>query len=216
MSSFVLFATVSMCKQLGAVVDDILCIFLQKNQHQNFARVCKLLLQRFNRLIPDGDEHERDVCEHCGFIDYRNPRIIVASVVSKNDQILLCKRAIEPRKGYWTIPAGFMELGETVEEAAIREAKEEAIADIEIDCMLAIYPIPRIGQVQIMFRANLISDYAVGIESEEVCLLDWKDIPWRNIAFPSVTWALTHYAETRELRTFIPFGNPEGTDHITR
>lgn len=175
-----------------------------------------LLPQEFDRLTPEGDEHKRDVCRHCGFIDYRNPRIIVAAVASKNEQVLLCKRAIEPRKGYWTIPAGFMELGETIEEAAIREAKEEALADIEIDRMLAIYPIPRIGQVQIMFRAKLVSDYGVGIESEEVGLYDWSDIPWRDIAFPSVTWALAHYAETRGRNDFIPFGNPAGTDHITR
>lgn len=206
-----------MCPRLGKVGNEILRI--ESSREPWIVEVTgtgEMLPQNFDRLIPEGDERERDVCRHCGFIDYRNPRIIVASVVSKNEQILLCKRAIEPRKGFWTIPAGFMELGESIEEAAIREAKEEALADIEIDCMLAIYPIPRIGQVQIMFRAKLVSDYAAGIESEEVGLYDWKDIPWRDIAFPSVTWALTHYAETRNTTSFIPFGNPSGTDHITR
>ena len=105
--------------------------------------------------IPDGDDKERSVCQRCDFIDYQNPKIVAGSVVLKDDKILLCKRAIEPRKGFWTLPAGFMELGESVEEAAQREAKEEALADIEIDRLLAVDSVPRIGQVEVRFGVGM-------------------------------------------------------------
>ena len=119
-----------------------------------------------------------------------------------NDKILMAKRAIEPRKGFWTLPAGYMELGETTEQAAQREAKEEACATIEIDRLLAMYSVARIGQVQIMYRARLVNeDVAAGIESEEVALLDWSEIPWDQLAFPTVVWALAHFHEfTRQVR----------------
>lgn len=172
--------------------------------------------EKFELRVPEGDDRERRQCLTCGFVDYRNPRIVAGSVVTKGEQILLCKRAIEPRKGFWTLPAGYMELGETVEEAAQREAREEACADIKIDRMLATYSIPRIGQVQIMFRATLESDFSAGPESLEVQLFDWKDIPWSELAFPTVVWALTHYAETRHSSDFVAFGNPAGTDKVTR
>ncbi len=170
----------------------------------------------FALAIPPGDDKQRRVCQRCDFIDYQNPKIVAGAVVLKGDKILLCKRAIEPRKGYWTLPAGFMELGESVEEAAMREAQEEALADIEIDRLLAVYSVPRIGQVQVMFRARLKGDYGIGPESEEVKLVDWKDIPWSELAFPTVVWALTHYAETRDQDVFAPYANPPGTDGLTR
>ena len=170
----------------------------------------------FGLEIPPGDDKERRVCQKCDFIDYQNPKIVAGSVVLKDDKILLCKRAIEPRKGFWTLPAGFMELGESVEEAAQREAQEEALADIEIDRLLAVYSVPRIGQVQVMYRARLLGDYGVGPESEEVKLVEWKDIPWSELAFPTVVWALTHFAETRDQAVFAPFANPPGTDALTR
>jgi len=157
----------------------------------------------------------RRVCAHCEFIDYVNPKIVAGSVVTKGDRILLCRRAIEPRKGYWTLPAGFMEEGETVEEGARREAREEACADIRIEQLLAVYSVPRIAQVQVMFRAELMSDISAGPESEEVGLFAWKDIPWSELAFPTVIWALTHYAETRHLPAFPPFANPPGTEKLT-
>ncbi|MEO1100605.1 MAG: NUDIX hydrolase [Pseudomonadota bacterium] len=170
----------------------------------------------FDRLIPAGDDRERNVCRHCDFVDYQNPRIVAGAVVVRDEKILLCKRAIEPRKGFWTLPAGFMELGESVEEAAAREAMEEANATIKIDNLLAVYSVPRIGQVQVMFRARLASEVSAGPESEAVGLYDWKDIPWRELAFPTVVWALTHYAETRGQGTIIPFANPPGTEALTR
>ncbi len=166
--------------------------------------------------IPEGDDRERLICRQCDFINYQNPRIVAGSVVrSQNNQILLCKRAIEPRRGYWTLPAGFMELGESVEEAAMREAMEEACAKIEIDQLLAAYSVPRIGQVQIMFTARLDSDIAVGPESEDVGLFDWKDIPWSELAFPTVVWALTDFAKIRHTGPFPPFSNPPGTEALT-
>ncbi len=170
----------------------------------------------FAQEMPPGDDKARRVCQRCDFIDYQNPKIVAGAVVLKGTQILLCKRAIEPRKGYWTLPAGFMELGESVEDAARREAQEEALADIRIDRLLAVYSVPRIGQVQIMFRAHLDGDYGVGPESEEVKLVDWKDIPWSELAFPTVVWALTHFAETRDKEIFAPFANPPNTDALTR
>ncbi len=170
----------------------------------------------FRRGIPDGDDRVRRICNRCNFVDYVNPKIVTGSVVTQGDLILLCKRAIEPRKGFWTLPAGFMEEGESVEEGAMREAMEEACARIEIDRLLAVYSVPRIAQVQIMFRARLVSDIAAGPESEEVGLFHWRDIPWSQLAFPTVVWALTHFAETRGKDAFAPFANPPGTDKLTR
>jgi len=170
----------------------------------------------FQHEVPHGDDRTRRVCSHCSFIDYENPKIVAGSVVTRDEQILLCKRAIEPRKGFWTLPAGYMEQGETIEEAAAREAREEACAEIEIDRVLAMYTVARIGQVQIMFRAKLVSDIAAGPESEAVGLYDWKDIPWSQLAFPTVVWALTHYAESRHIDAFAPFTNPAGADAVIR
>src|SRR5437879_1621655 len=165
----------------------------------------------FERRIPDGDNRERLVCARCEFIHYQNPKIVAGAVCTWNDQILLAKRAIEPRKGFWTLPAGYMELGETTEQAALREAMEEACATIEIDRLLAMYSVARIGQVQIMYRARLMSDdVAPGIESEDVALVDWRDIPWDQLAFPTVVWALAHFHESRAKKDFATYSNPTG------
>ena len=172
--------------------------------------------QDFKLEIPDGDDRIRRICRKCRFIDYINPKIVAGAVVTNRDKILLCKRAIDPRKGFWTLPAGFMEEGESVEEAAMREALEEANAEIRIDQVLAIYSVPRISPVQVMFRAELMSDISAGIESEEVGLFEWKNIPWASLAFPSVVWALTHFAQTRNAPAFPPFTNPPGTEALTR
>lgn len=172
--------------------------------------------QDFSKKVPDGDDKERNVCNICGFVDYANPKIVAGSVVTKGNKILLCKRAIDPRKGFWTLPAGFMEIGESVEEAARREAQEEAMADIRIEHMLAVYSVPRISQVQIMFKAELVSDIAPGPESLEVKLFAWEEIPWDQLAFPTVVWALTHFAKIRGNANFAVFGNPPNTDALTR
>lgn len=175
------------------------------------------MVPRFEDKVPDGDDRLRRVCNHCGFVDYVNPKIVAGSVVTAADgRFLLCKRAIEPRRGFWTLPAGFMETEESVAEAAAREAREEACAEIEIDGVLAIYDVPRISQVQVMFRARLVSDIAAGPESEAVGLYEWKDIPWQSLAFPTVVWALTHYAQSRGRPLGAPFLNPPGTEALTR
>ena len=165
----------------------------------------------FQRRIPDGDTHERDVCATCGFVNYVNPKIVTGSIVRYEDKILLCRRAIEPRIGFWTLPAGFMELGETTEQAAMREAQEEANANIVIDRLLAIYTIPRIAQVQIMYLAHLETPvFSAGPESLEVMLADWAEIPWDELAFPSVRWALEQYRSIEGMADFAPFSNPPG------
>ena len=109
-----------------------------------------------------------------------------------------------------------MELGESVEEGARREAHEEAGADLEIETMLGLYSIPRIGQVQIFFRARLMNEPVAGPESLEVGLFGWDDIPWPELAFPSVRWALDHHRAAEGTTGFPPFGNPPGTDRLTR
>ncbi|NQW08440.1 MAG: NUDIX hydrolase [Alphaproteobacteria bacterium] len=160
--------------------------------------------------IPPGEDRERLVCDDCGFINYVNPKIVVGSVVTHQDRFLLCRRAIEPRTGYWTLPAGYMEERETTIEGAMREAWEEARARIEIDALIGIYNIPRISQVQMIYRARLLdTNISAGPESREVGLFTWSEIPWDEIAFPSVHWALGHWRETRDQNGFAPFSEPE-------
>ncbi|MEP3232126.1 MAG: NUDIX hydrolase [Hyphomicrobiales bacterium] len=166
--------------------------------------------ENFTKQVPDGDTHERDVCTTCGFIDYVNPKIVVGSVVRHEGKILLCKRAIEPRSGYWTLPAGYLELNETPENGAIREAQEEACADLIIDSLLAVYAVPHISQVQLMYRARLQTPhFAAGPESLDVQLFDWDDIPWEDLAFPSVHWALKQDLMVEMGEAIGPFKNPE-------
>jgi ADP-ribose pyrophosphatase YjhB (NUDIX family) len=166
---------------------------------------------QFSRRIPDGDTHQRDVCSTCGYVHYVNPKIVTGAIVLHEGRILLCRRAIAPRIGFWTLPAGFMELGETAEQAAVREAREEANAEIAIDRLLAVYTIPRIAQVQIMYLANLTSaTVSPGPESLEVKLAGWDEIPWAELAFPSVRWALEQYRIVQGRDDFAPFANPPG------
>jgi len=163
----------------------------------------------FIKARPDGDLLERDVCERCGFVDYQNPKVVVGSAVLHGNKILMCKRAIEPRKGYWTLPAGYLELYETTEEGARREAMEEACAKIEIDRVLAVFSVPHISQIQVLYRATLIdSNVAAGPESEEVALFEWDEIPWNEIAFPSVVWTLAALKMNWGRNDFAPAQNP--------
>lgn len=165
----------------------------------------------FTRTVPDGDSHARHVCEHCGFVNYQNPKIVTGSVVRHQGKILLCRRAIEPRRGFWTIPAGYLELHETPEDGARREAMEEANARIDLRGLLAVYTVPRLSQVQILYRAGLSDGiFSAGPESLEVRLFDWPEIPWDAIAFPTVHWALNHDREIEEGRSTGPFANPAG------
>lgn len=152
----------------------------------------------FQRIIPEGEDRERLTCAECGFVAYENPKIVVGAVVAEGGRVLLCRRAIEPRRGFWTLPAGYMELGETVEEGARREAWEEAEARIALEGVLALYSIPRIAQVQVIFRAHLAEPgFAAGPESLEVRLFDWAEIPWEALAFPTVHAALHRWHATR-------------------
>lgn len=159
--------------------------------------------------IPEGDDRARLMCADCGFVNYINPRIIAASVPVWQGRYLLARRAIPPRKGFWTFPAGFLEVGETVEAGAVREAWEEARARIVTDGLLGIYNIAAIGQVYMVYRARMLSEhYAAGPESTEVGLFAWQDIPWNDLAFPSVRWALQHYREVEGRVSFAPFSEP--------
>ena len=166
----------------------------------------------FERRIPEGDNRERLICADCGHIDYQNPKVVVGSVVVSDGKILMCRRAIEPRRGFWTLPAGYLELGETLEEGAAREAMEEAIADIRLDGILGVFSIARIGQVQVIFRGAFATPeapaFAAGPESLEVGLFAWEDIPWNEIAFPSVHWALDAWNARRSGTIGPPAGNP--------
>lgn len=165
------------------------------------------------RAVPPGDDRERLTCPDCGYVAYQNPLIVVGSVATwsagDEETILLCRRAIEPRRGYWTLPAGFMEERETTQAGAMREAWEEARARIAIDALLAIYDIARISQVQLIFRARLTApDVAPGPESLEVGLFRWNDIPWHELAFPTVHWALHEHRARRGQSAFAPAMNP--------
>ena len=168
----------------------------------------------FSKTVPHDDSFERDVCNTCGLINYVNPKLIAGVVATWHedgtDKILMCKRAIEPRKGFWTLPAGFMEQGETVAQGAAREAHEEANADVETDALIGIYNVARISQVQMFYRGKLRSaNVSAGPESEAVALVAWEDIPWDALAFPAGYYALTHYYETRDQAHFTPFSEPE-------
>ena len=166
-------------------------------------------MTRFIRQIPEGDDRERLMCPDCGHVAYENPKVVVGSVIAEGDHILMCRRAIEPRSGFWTIPAGYMELGETAEEGAAREAWEEARVRITLEGVLAVYSIARIGQVQVLFRAHLATPgFAPGEESLEVRLFAWDEIPWDELAFPSVHWVLNAWREAGPGPLGAPRTNP--------
>jgi ADP-ribose pyrophosphatase YjhB (NUDIX family) len=148
--------------------------------------------------IPPGDTLPRHVCDACHAIHYQNPRMIVGCIPEWEDRILLCRRAIEPRHGLWTVPAGYMENGETTFQGAIRETLEEANARVEIDSIYALYNIPHINQVYLLFRARLLdTDVTPGAETLEVRLMEEAEIPWDQLAFASVRNTLTRYYEDR-------------------
>jgi len=156
--------------------------------------------QPLTRRIPEGDHLPRYVCTACGTIHYQNPRIIAGCVIETEGKLLLCKRAIEPRLGYWTHPAGFMENGESVAQGAAREAMEEALANVKIGSLLSIVNVLHAHQVHITYRATLAEPgYGVGVESLETRLYDEAEIPWQDIAFLSVRFALQRYLEDRRL-----------------
>ena len=167
----------------------------------------------FTHRVPDGDSRERAVCDGCGFIRYDNPKVVVGAVCEWEGRILLCRRDIEPRRGHWTIPAGYLELGETTAEGAAREVREEALAEVTIGPLLGLYSIARIGQVLTFYRARMnTAAHGVGEETSETRLVTPDEIPWDDLAFPSVRWALTHHFEAPRDRPFAPFSEPEPCD----
>jgi ADP-ribose pyrophosphatase YjhB (NUDIX family) len=153
--------------------------------------------------VPPGDTLERHVCNACHVIHYQNPRMVVGCIVEWDDRVLLCRRAIEPRHGLWTVPAGYLEKGETIEQGAERETLEEANARVEIGPLYAVYNIPHIGQVYLLFRARLL-DASVhpGAETLEVGLYTETEIPWDQLAFATVRNTLQHYFSDRRRGEF--------------
>ena len=158
--------------------------------------------QTFLKNIPN-DRLPRNVCQGCDQIHYVNPKIIVGSLPVINNSVLLCKRAIHPSKGMWTIPSGFMELGESLEDGARREALEEANLTFEIIKLYGNYSIPEIGQVLFVFLVNILNkDYAPMDETSEVQLFNIDNIPWTKIAFPSVEYFLKNYVQDHKSNNF--------------
>jgi ADP-ribose pyrophosphatase YjhB (NUDIX family) len=148
--------------------------------------------------VPPGDHLPRHVCGSCGIVHYANPKLVVGCVPEFEDRILLCKRGIEPRLGFWTIPAGFMENGETLQQAAARESREEALLHVEIGSLLSVVHVTHAHQVHVFFRAKMLSaHFGPTPESLEVKLVGIDDIPWDDLAFPSTEYTLRRYLEDR-------------------
>lgn len=157
-------------------------------------------------IVPEGDTRLRKVCPDCGYVKYDNPKIVTGAVClwggggqgEAEDLLLLCRRAIPPRVGFWTVPAGYLEQGESTAEGAVRETQEEAGAVVTLEGLIGVYEIPHISQIYVIHRARMLApEYAPGEESLDVALFAWADIPWDDLAFPSITWALERYGENR-------------------
>lgn len=160
--------------------------------------------------LPQDDNRERHVCTACATIHYHNPKLIVGAIPEWEDgRILLCRRAIEPRHGLWTLPAGFMENGETTADAAARETLEEANALVSIGDLYSMHNLPYINQVHLLFRARLLNlDFSPGVESLEVALFKESEIPWDTLAFRPVKYTLLRYFSDRKNGSF-PFFNAD-------
>ncbi|MGB0721094.1 MAG: NUDIX hydrolase [Gammaproteobacteria bacterium] len=167
----------------------------------NFCSACGS--DRVSLRVPDGDNRPRDVCDACGVIHYSNPKVVAGTIPEWRGRILICKRAIEPRRGLWTLPAGFLENHESVEEGALRETEEEADARIDIDALFGCYSIPHISQIYMIYRGALRDlDFGPGPESLEVKLVELDEIPWDDLAFPVIRTALEHYVDDRANGSF--------------
>jgi ADP-ribose pyrophosphatase YjhB (NUDIX family) len=161
----------------------------------NFCSSCG---ERVILRVPEGDNMPRYVCERCRTVHYQNPNMVVGCIVEWEGSVLLCRRAIEPRHGFWTAPAGFMERGETTEEGAAREVREEAMAEVEVGSLVAMVNVPHVDQVHLLFRARLLNGrYGAGDETLEAALYTEAEIPWDELAFPSVRFGLERYFEDR-------------------
>ncbi len=153
--------------------------------------------------IPDGDNLARHVCHHCNTVHYQNPKIVTGTLPVWQDKILLCKRAIKPRFGKWTLPAGFMENNESLEQAAIRESVEEANTNIKLAGLYCLFSLPHISQIYVMYRAELVDlNFSPGIESLEVELFSEDEIPWQELAFKTIEQTLRYYFDDKKTKTF--------------
>jgi ADP-ribose pyrophosphatase YjhB (NUDIX family) len=168
-------------------------------------RYCNSCGAAVTHRVPEGDSLPRAVCDACGHIQYENPKIVVGSLPLSGDRVLMCRRAIEPRYGLWTLPAGFMENGETAAQGAAREALEEANARVDVGELYTLFSVPHISQVHMMFRATLLDEnVSPGIESLEVKLVTADEIPWQQLAFTVVRRTLEAWLEDRKRGVFTP------------
>ncbi len=166
-------------------------------------KFCSQCGQSVTHRIPEGDNRQRYVCDVCEVIHYQNPRIIAGCLPIYQDKILLCRRSIDPRSGKWTLPAGFLENGETTAAGALRETLEEANANAEIIDLYTLFSLPHISQVYMFYRARLHDlDFSPGEETLETRLFDEHEIPWDELAFPVITQTLEHYYVDRQSNTF--------------
>ena len=169
----------------------------ERTKGESTVKYCPNCAQPIAVMVPPGDDRDRYVCTSCDIVHYQNPRIIVGCLVTYEDQVMLCRRAIEPRSGLWTLPAGFMENGETAEAGALRETWEEARAKPTLGHLHTIYSIPHINQVYMLYHAVLeTAEFAPGPESLDVELFALDAIPWKELAFHSVDFALKRYVES--------------------
>ena len=166
-------------------------------------KYCSHCGSALERRVPAGDDRPRFVCPACAAVHYQNPKIVTGCLPVWEDSVLLCRRSIEPRRGYWTLPAGFLELGETTVEGAIRETWEEARARVEVLGLYSVFNLPHVDQLYLMFRARLLEpDFRPGPESEEVVLFREDEIPWEDIAFGTVRYSLKFYFRDRPQAQF--------------
>ena len=176
---------------------------------------CSNCAQKIIKKIPDGDNRQRFVCESCDQIFYQNPKIITGCLPLHSDSVLLCKRAIAPRSGYWTLPAGFLENGEAASAGAIRETLEEANAHVKLSHLYTLFNLPHISQIYMFYIGELIDlDFSPGEESTETRLFREPEIPWKDLAFPVITLTLKKYFQNREKNSY-PFTEEDvraGTD----
>ncbi|MDO4222741.1 MAG: NUDIX hydrolase [Acinetobacter sp.] len=164
------------------------------------AKFCQNCGHATEKRIPALDHAVRDVCTHCDFIHYENPKMVCGALITHQQKILLCKRAIEPSYGLWTLPAGYLEIGETMEQGAARESWEEAEAEIDIQQLYCLYNITHVGHIYVLFKAELKhGTFGNGEESLETRLFTIDEIPWQQLAFPSIARTLEHYLHDRHL-----------------
>jgi ADP-ribose pyrophosphatase YjhB (NUDIX family) len=164
--------------------------------HYRFCSQCGKEAMTFK--VPENDTHQRQVCNACHTIFYENPKIVVGAVTTYKDQFLLCKRAIEPQIGFWTYPAGYLENKESLEQGVLREAAEEAGIAVKLVGLVGIYSLTAVNQVHVVYAAEMIKpDFCAGDESLEVAMFAESDIPWDNLAFPVIRWALSAFIKDK-------------------